>query len=109
MPPACCASAGTSGSRCCTGTRRGAGHLAAEAALRSAGGLVLQRAGHDGTPAAAARTLEALFGAGTPPTALVVTEPGTAITAITWLARRGLRVPSRCPCCPCFMTARWRP
>ncbi len=72
-----------------------AGHLAAEAALRSAGGLVLQRAGHDGTPAAAARTLEALFGAAAPPTALVVTEPGTAITAITWLARRGLRVPEQ--------------
>lgn len=72
-----------------------AGHLAAEAAMRASPGLALQRAGHAGHPAAVARTMATLFRSALPPTALVVTEPNTALTAITWLAREGLRVPEQ--------------
>lgn len=70
-----------------------AGHLSAETGLASRSGLRLHRAGHTGSVEGVVRALESLFGRATEPTAIVATEPGPALTALTWFARRGLRVP----------------
>lgn len=70
-----------------------AGHLAVEAAVRAAPDLRLERVGHGGQTESIAHALGRLFSDAAPPTALIVTEPAAAVTAMTWMARRGLRVP----------------
>ena len=70
-----------------------AGHLAAEAAFRAAPDLQLERIGHGGQTDSIARALSRLFSDALPPTALIVTEPAAAVTAVTWMAGRGRRVP----------------
>jgi LacI family transcriptional regulator len=48
---------------------------------------------HDGTAESVNRVLARVFGAATPPTALLIANPVYYLSAITFLAQRGLRVP----------------
>jgi LacI family transcriptional regulator len=59
----------------------------------AARGVTGEAVWHQATAASITRALERLLARGEPPTALLVVNPNHYLLALTWLQRRGLRVP----------------